>query len=228
MSSVKTPRSRTKAIPDPGRRRSGRPKNNEQRIGADELVRQCCEMLKTVPPAKLSAAALARHTGVTPALVNYYFKDRAELMLAVARQFLGELERLSEAGERPDETAEQALRRRVRGLLQMHQTYPYFHEVLLHEVINASTPAGRQMLSEATSMGLGAFAAVIEKGRVERSFEPSSPLFFYIAVLGMCEFFATGAPLVEHIHEDAPMHTLVDGYAEFIVQMMLKGFRPEP
>ena len=62
----------------------GRP-TGKSRIGKELLVEKTAELLRTMPPEKLSLSVAARHAHVHLTLFKYYFQDRTRLLIDVAR-----------------------------------------------------------------------------------------------------------------------------------------------
>ena len=69
-------------------RSAGRPAIGVNTVGPAALIDAACDLLKTMPPEKVTRAAVARHANVNPALINYHFKDRSILLRAAARTLL--------------------------------------------------------------------------------------------------------------------------------------------
>src|SRR6187549_3588567 len=62
----------------------GRPAG-KRRIGKELLIEKTADLLRTVPPEKLSLSMAARHAKVHLTLFKYYFQDRTRLLVDVAR-----------------------------------------------------------------------------------------------------------------------------------------------
>lgn len=214
----------TPAAASPPRRPTGRPKKDGRRVGADELIRQCVSLLDESPPAKVTFSALARHANVTAGLVNYYFKDRSELMLGVLRHLMDELsQNVIEARTAP---AEEQLRSFIGFLLQLHIRRPYFYEILLEQFIDSPTPESRALFEETTNKGISALKSIIDDGAVEGTMRPAGPDYVYVTILGMCEFVVTGRIIlrfVDTVTEDAE---LTNRYADQVFRMAMGDLAP--
>ena len=66
-------------------RRQGRPSRGEREIGRDHLIESTRGAMRARPKIDIQRREIAEHAGVTPALVSYYFPDKA-LLLEVAAQ----------------------------------------------------------------------------------------------------------------------------------------------
>lgn len=162
-------------------------------MGARELTRACADLMRKAPPAKITATALARHAGVTPAMVNYYFADRSELMVAVATLLMDEV-----CTPPPEDGADpvEQLAGLVDALVAIHQKYPFLHDLLLHEVLESPSQAARALFQALASSALASFKAVIDEGVRRGMFLPIDPMHLMVVVTGACVFFKTAQPLL--------------------------------
>ena len=67
-----------------GSRGIGRPPG-ARGIGRDVLIGKTIELMRVLPPEKLSLTAAANNAGVHLTLFKYYFQDRTRLLVDVAR-----------------------------------------------------------------------------------------------------------------------------------------------
>jgi len=208
----------------PPKRRSGRPKNDGARVGADELIRRCVSLLDTLPPARLTFSALARHAGVTPALINYYFKDRADLVVAVVRHLIDEVRLERPQAETP--SARDDLKTFVRGLIGAHVRHPNFHRLLLEEMLESPTPQSRALFEETTDGGLAMFRDILKQGEVEGVMRPAEARNLYVAIIGMCSFSVTGQPILEHVSPGVSREDLVASYTDDVFRLVIEGLAP--
>src|SRR4051812_40195136 len=72
--------SRSKVASPP---RKGRPRLDEMDDKRAAIIRSTRALMKTIKPASITRDAVARHAGVDPALIRYYFGDRAALFREV-------------------------------------------------------------------------------------------------------------------------------------------------
>ena len=72
----------------PKKRGQGRPVSGENDVGRERLLAATEKLLRTMPPARVTIARIAQEAGVDPALVRYYFGNRAALLVAVVDEFI--------------------------------------------------------------------------------------------------------------------------------------------
>jgi AcrR family transcriptional regulator len=161
-------------------------------------VLKACELLRDVTPRELSLLKLARYAGVDRSLIRYYFKDRSSLLLATARHLFGLLRsRLAVVETRRADDPESRIREMAVVLLSFQLEHPYFHRLMIDEVVNSSKSDAREFFRSFTAQAVEDFRGMAEataRRRVSRSFDG---VFLYVAVIGMCEFFVTGRPILE-------------------------------
>ena len=180
------------------RRSPGRPASAGLSVGADAIVLKACELLREVTPGELSLLKLARYAGIDRSLIRYYFKDRSSLLLAAARHLFGLLRaRLAVVEARRADDPESRMREMAVVLLRFQLEHPYFHRLMIDEVVNSSKSDAREFFRSFTARAVEEFrgmAAGTARRGVSRAFDG---VFLYLAVIGMCEFFVTGRPILE-------------------------------
>lgn len=180
------------------RRSPGRPGNSELSVGADTIVLEACELLRHVAPRELSLIGLARHAGIDRSLIRYYFTDRSSVLLAAARRLFGILRmRLEGVETRFADNPESRVREMAVTLLRFQIEHPYFHRLMIDEVVNSSKKEAQEFFRSFTARAVEDFrgmSALIARRGGSRAFDG---VFLYLAVIGMCEFFVTGRPILE-------------------------------
>ena len=180
------------------RRSPGRPGSSASSVGADTIVLKACELLRHVAPRELSIIGLARHAGIDRSLIRYYFTDRSSVLLAAARHLFGLLRtRLAVVETRFADDPESRIREMAATLLRFQIEHPYFHRLMIDEVVNSSDKEAQDFFRSFTVRAIGEYrgmAAATARRGVGRAFEG---VFLYLAVIGMCEFFVTGRPILE-------------------------------
>jgi TetR/AcrR family transcriptional regulator len=205
----------------------GRPAAGQQTVGREALITRTCEMLMQMPPNRITRAEVARHMNVDPSLIRYYFRDRSTLLLAAVARLTAELSRLMEEElARSDLTPASRLRARVSALLKLNVTYPFFHRLMIDELVNLNTPAAVRFVDQLTREGVAGYAEIIETGVREGVFRHTNVPFLFLAVIGMCEFFINGMPILRiAMGKDFDQRAISQRYREFICDMILDGLR---
>jgi len=196
-------------------------------VGAGTLVVAACELLRTVAPRELSLQRVARHAGVDRSLIRYYFTDRSRLLLAAARHLCSILEsRLAAVEARLVGDPEGRIRELAVALLEFQIEHPHFHRLMIDEVVSSSKSEARAFFRSFTEQGVASFralAAATARRGASRAFDG---VFLYLAVIGMCEFFVTGRPILRiAFGEGADPAEIERQYARFLREYVVDGIR---
>lgn len=204
------------------KRAQGRPNERKNAVGPDLLLRAARELLAKLPPAQVTRAALARHAGVDPNLIRYYFKDRDSLLLSVIEEIMNEeSERVAAVGG-PVER----LRAQVRQLVDFHQRHPYFHRLLVEEIANLKSQRARQLMQRLNQMTVKLYGAIFREGAKDKSLRALDPVLVHIAVVGACEFFMSSKLLLEDAFgKGAAPADHAGRFADTVVQVLVDGAR---
>jgi AcrR family transcriptional regulator len=235
VSSSARPRSRKRLKKSParaqrvsGRRGIGRPAAGPHAVGREALIARTCELLTQLPPNRITRAEVARHMGVDPSLIRYYFRDRSVLLLAAVEKLTDEFshllqQELQQAGDGP----QNELRARIAALLKFEITYPFFHRLLIDEFLQLNSPAANRFLQQLTSNAVAGYGAILEAGRVAGVFRRTDPAFLFLVVVGMCEFFVKGMPVLRlALGKNLDERGASVRYRDFICELVLNGLRP--
>lgn len=207
------------------KRAQGRPNEGKNSVGPDLLLRAARELLEKLPPAQVTRAALARHAGVDPNLIRYYFKDRDSLLLAVVDEILNEESKLT-AGSAPNGSPTERLRAQIKRLMEFHQRHPYFQRLLSEEIATLKSQRARQVLHRLNRLTLDLYGSIFRDGAKEKSLRALDPVFVHIAIAGMCELFMSSKPLLEDAFgKGAEPADYAKRYADTVAQLLLDGAR---
>jgi AcrR family transcriptional regulator len=209
------------------RRTRGRPREASQGVGADAIVLQVCELLREVAPRDVTLLRVAQHARIDRSLIRYYFKNRPSLLLAAARHLFGQLQNeLALAKQVPASDPERQVRESARALLRFQIKHPYFHRLMVDEVVNSEQADAQAFFKTFTASAVSEYrsaAAAISQHTGARSVDGA---FLYMAVIGMCEFFVTGAPILKvAFGKEYDAAAVQRRYEKFIVQYVLDGLR---
>jgi len=213
------------------RRSQGRPKRGDPKVGADKLILRTCELLRKEPPHKITIAAVARHAGVNPALIRYYFGDRSNLMIAVARHLLNETARPREAPTTP-ESAERAIRGMLNALIDLHRKYPSFRELVFKEIMNMRSVAARQLFAEVINLGVARSRSTLTLVREGESAPTENPdveaALLHMILIGVGESYVSTFKVVETVAGPQVDRDKIDEqFVDFVTKMIVRGIRKE-
>ena len=196
-------------------------------VGREALIDRTCELLTQLPPNRITRAEVARQMGVDPSLIRYYFRDRSMLLLAAVEKLTAEFSRIrNQEMQHAQPDAEGKLRARVSALLKFEITYPFFHRLLIDEFVNLNSPAAAQFLRELTTSAVAGYGAILESGFEQGVFRRSDSAFLFLAVIGMCEFFVNGMPILRiALGKSFDQRAISARYREFICDLLLNGLK---
>jgi TetR/AcrR family transcriptional regulator len=219
--------SKKKASKTAGRRSIGRPAASAPGVGRQALIEKTCELLRTLPPDRVTRAEVARHAKVDPSLIRYYFKERSALLVAATEQLTSQYrERVEQKTAASDHSPAALLRLRIDNLLDLEMANPFFHRLIVEEIVPAKSAAAKQLLQQLTSRGTAGYGAIVEAGVRDGSLRHVEPAFLFLAVISMCEFFLTGLPILRvALGEEIDQATLTKRYREFVLDLVLNGLR---
>lgn len=213
-----------KQVRQPARkRRRGRPHASQQAVGREGIIASARKLLETLPPHRVTIVLIARQAGVDPALVRYYFSSREELLFAVVEDILGTW---TATHLPPDAPPAGQLASWIRGMVDFAGRFRSMQRLMIEECAEAKSPEVRKRVRELNAMAVAGYARLLDQGKSER-LEPVDPLLFYIALIGMAEFFFAAQPMIQPL---LPQRTspaeLAERYKDFIVNMVLNGLVP--
>ena len=203
----------------PERRGKGRPTATASGVGREALITAARELLQELPPAQVTSTAIARHANADPALVRYYFGTRENLLFEVAKQ-IG-----AEANRPPPDVGDpvELLADMIHNTFRFTRSAKHMQRLMIEELDSASSAEVREKMSEWNRQPLANYARLQELDSGE-ALRPFDPLFMHLAVVGISDFFATGAPLIELVvPEGTDMEQLRQDYEAFVVELITKG-----
>lgn len=210
------------------RRSIGRPPASSPGVGRQALIEKTCELLRSMPPDKVTRAAVARHAKVDPSLIRYYFKERSALLVAAAEQITGQFSSAIAKGVAESQTPADLLRLRVETMLSTNLANPFFHRLMVDEIVPAKSAAAKQLLHKVNSRALEGYKSILAAGAKDGSLRQVEPAFLFLAVIGMCEFFLNGIPILKNlIGEDLDEAATTARYREFVFDLLLNGLRTQ-
>jgi len=208
-------------------RARGRPRDDGASVGADAIVLQVCELLREVAPRDVTLLRVAQHARVDRSLIRYYFKNRSSLLLAAARHLFAQLQHeLAGLQNIPAEDPEARIRESARALLRFQIKHPYFHRLMVDEVVNSDHPDALAFFKSFTGTGVRNHRAIVDAIARHTGMRQVDGAFMYMALIGMCEFFVTGAPILQvAFGRDYDVAAVNRQYETFLVDYVVDGLR---
>jgi AcrR family transcriptional regulator len=211
----------------PTRRAIGRPAASSPGVGRQALIEKTCELLRSLPPDKVTRAEVARHAKVDPSLIRYYFKERSALLVAAAeqttQQFANWMEkRVSET----DHSPESLLRTRIETQLDLNLANPFFHRLMTEELVHSKSSEAKLLLHKVTARAMNGYRSILTAGIKDGSMREVETAFLFLSVVGMCEFFLAGLPILKiAMGEDIDEAAVTARYREFVFDLVMNGLR---
>lgn len=202
------------------KRKQGRPLAAAAGVGREGVLVAATRLLQTLPPNQVTIIAIAREAGVDPALIRYYFGNREALLLAAVK-------RLAEAGDALPGTDQplKALQEHIKRTFRFTRSAKYMQRLMIEELDSARSP---EVLDQVREWNLGPveFYEEIAKSDDGDELAPFDALFLHLAVIGISDFFVSGAPLVRLLAPPGTdMAELDKKYEAFVTQLLLNGLR---
>lgn len=206
-------------------RRQGRPSASEDGIGRQRLVEAARELLRTVPPSKLTSGQIAEAVNADRGLIRYYFGTMSELLAEVARQLSQDLvASLAKASSGPG-TASARLRRRIREFVQYEFMNPALHPLYTEQILSGKARSAAKIIRAIATQGHESLLEIIELGQRTGEFRDDFDIrLLDIAIVGLCEFVVVGRPILgAWLHDEEDSVRLPALYGDFVADLVIGG-----
>jgi len=165
--------------------------------------------------------SIAAHTGVTKAMIYYYFQSKEDLYLAVLRRAFADRAQASLCGFQIDQLPpEVALETFLRKVIQITAANPNVTMILCLEGIQNKgkyyQKAGVQRLYEV-------LATILERGIVSGVFQTLDPTHMAVNLIGLCNFYFITRENIKHLWPGQPIlsKAMVEQHQEVALRMAL-------
>jgi TetR/AcrR family transcriptional regulator len=203
------------------KRGQGRPVSGENDVGRERLLVATEKLLRTLPPARVTISRIAEEANADPALIRYYFGNRAALLVAVVDRVTAHPHRNTQSLGLPTV----ALADHIERTVQLVRRAPFLHRLINDELEQAGTEESRARV-RAMNLDLVDFYRTLLDADGGEHLVEADPLFLYLTVLGASDFFSSAGPLIrELVPEGTDMETLTAGFQEFLAKLVLDGLR---
>ncbi|MFM0620414.1 TetR family transcriptional regulator [Paraburkholderia nemoris] len=205
-------------------RAAGRPEQTAT-VGSETILSAVIDLLKTRAPDSLTLLDVAKHASVDPALIRYYFGNQDGLYTAAASKLMAERQEAHRSLMALQGSVDARLKRRVLTAIEQQVENPNFHRLVVERLFEAETVEGKEALEKTAARGLALTVSFLHAHGADTELRGVDPRFLNIAIIGMCEFFVSARTLVEALCGQEVDDTLINSYAEFIVDVLLNGLR---
>lgn len=196
---------------------------------AEQLLLAAAALMTERNTIDVPVADVAARAGLNAALVNYYFRTKTGLHIALVRrdaaQAVAEMKKLLATDLPPAEK----MRRHLTGVIRTFYRCPYLYRLMRALVRDSDSAAARELTEFFSQPVVETQKAIIAEGVAAGQFRPIDPMMFHLIAIGACDqLFAESSTLrytfgLDHIDED-----LCNRYAETAVDILLNGFLTRP
>lgn len=210
----------TLAKPASKKRGQGRPVSGKNDVGRERLLAATEKLLRTLPPARVTISRIAQEAKADPALVRYYFGNRAALLVEVVDRVTAHPRRTAEPNDQPVATLAEHIGRTV----QLVRRAPFLHRLINDELNDVGTEESRARVRDMNLDLVDFYKRLLdEDGGNELG--DVDPLMLYVVVLGACDFFSSGPLIRDLVPEGTDMEELTARFQKFLVKLVLDGLR---
>lgn len=211
------------AKPRKPKRAIGRPSDPARLVGRDALIAATCELLRTMPPKEISFLKIARLCGANPSLVSYHFGDRLGLLTAVAERLTTEFDP-GVAALAAGESSEDQFRARVGRILELEALNPFFHRLMLEELLPSSETLVQDLLRRLNERGLEAYRNIFSRGIARGELGDVDVELLFVMNVAICQTFDNTHRNYELVvgHE-VDRDEFLNKYEKFVGDILLQG-----
>jgi len=166
----------------------GRP-TNKGSIGKEVLIEKTAQLLRTLPPEKLSLTAAAQAANVHLTLFKYYFQDRTHLLTDVARHLTLKLGQKVAAAEDDRPPPPERLRIRIDAMVDFYFEHPFYHRLMVEIMAETEDPLAADLINAWMSNTLAIYRGIMADGVEQGSLRALDVSLTYLAIMGLCEQF---------------------------------------
>lgn len=172
---------------------------------------------------RVTAREVAERAGVKPALVNYYFGGKDELLRAVTVQVASEMRQRLEQAVASGGRFSDRLRAVVSSWVAAMAEDPYGPRLLVEQVLFGDDAMLDTFAEEFGRPNAAAIASLLSDGRAAGEVREVDPAFLIPALAGMCIFPFLSAPIVSRVFGAPAGSEPPPSFADNVTQLLLNG-----
>lgn len=209
-------------------RSASRRPEGEQAETAQQLLHAAAALMTERNTIDVPVADVAARAKLNAALVNYYFRTKTGLHIALvkrdAAQAVDEMKRLLASGLPPAEK----MRRHLSGMIRTFYRYPYLYRLMRALMRDKGQEVAREIAEFFNRPVVETQRAILAEGVADGTFRDIDPLFFHLSAVGACDhLFAESSALrwtfgIETVDED-----MCQRYAAAAVDLLMGGLLTE-
>lgn len=166
--------------------------------------------------------AIAARSGVTKAMIYYYFESKEGLYQEVLQHPVTEFLDVAKQLHLEQLSAEEALKSFVRGAIAYEAAHRHRGMILFHE---ANQNQGKYFQLTGWRTAFEQMFAILERGMSDGSFRKVDPLFATMQIAGVCTFYFNAHENLKHLFPDMQLLSpeMIEQYTEDAIALILAG-----
>jgi TetR/AcrR family transcriptional regulator len=171
--------------------------------------------------------AIAAQTGVTKAMIYYYFDSKEDLYRAVIERCFNEDLMLVESLRLEDLAPQEALVTGIRLMLQVMSAKPHMASIFALESIQNK---GKYYPKKTAEILYGKLMCLLEQGMATGVFRPLEPRHTAVNIIGTCVFYFTALENIKYLWPGKKMlgKEMMQQHSQEALDMILAGILAEP
>ena len=167
---------------------------------------------------------IASKTGVTKAMIYYYFNSKEELYQAVLKRhaaiFLDAVDRLHTQQLSPED----ALKQMIRAAVAHELAYPNQGKILLHEAMQNE---GKYFKLTGWEAPIGLGMKLLQQGIDKGYFRPHNPWLMMIHIMGVITFYFNAENNLKNITPERQWQSAeaIEEFTESVIALILAGLK---
>ena len=166
---------------------------------------------------------IASGSGVTKAMIYYYFESKEALYHVVLNQLALQINELGLAKLNLNELhPESALRTAVYAFITYQATHPYFGRILWHEALQNQ---GKYYKQIDWNQSYKYLLEILERGVKQGCFRQLDPFLTAMHINGVCNFYFDAYENIKHLSPDVDLRSLemVEKHAQTAIDFIMAG-----
>ncbi|MEM8642774.1 MAG: TetR/AcrR family transcriptional regulator [Cyanobacteria bacterium P01_G01_bin.54] len=169
-------------------------------------------------------AAIATQSGVTKAMLCYYFGNKEALYRAVLQQLVNEINAAFQPLAWATMSPDQALEAVIRAYLEFESENRWHGMLWFQEAIQNQGRYGEETGWQA---GFQSIVQILERGIVEGTFRPLNSFLTAINILGICSFYFDAHENLKYLNPNCDLLSaeMIQQQTEEVLRLVLLGIR---
>ncbi|WP_017658770.1 TetR/AcrR family transcriptional regulator [Baaleninema simplex] len=165
---------------------------------------------------------IAKRSGVTKAMICYYFKNKKTLYQAVLNQLVLEINESFEAIDIEQQPVEQALESIVRSYIKFESKNRWHGMLWFQEALQNQGRYGEQT---GWQEGFQSIVKLLEKGINEGVFRKVDPFLTAINILGICSFYFDAHENLKYLEPDRELLSseTIEQQTDAVLDLLVSG-----